>query len=110
MLGKGNRNYASAAGKNLTIEGPVDTEDYRTRGTGNLFQFFTTSTENAPLLRRRRLGPCSNLPVCPLSPRRNLQRTKVNFTFEHLEGQDEARSEASAFQRGEVNLTKPFLI
>ncbi len=32
-----------------------------TRGVGNVFQYLTTRTENAPLLRRRRFGPCSNL-------------------------------------------------
>ncbi len=38
----------------------IDTEVVKTRGDGNLFQYFTTQTEKAPLLRRRRLGPCSN--------------------------------------------------
>ncbi len=32
-----------------------------TRGVGNLFQYLTTRRGNAPLLRRRRFGPCSNL-------------------------------------------------
>ncbi len=35
---------------------------------------------------------------------------EVNFTLEHLDGQDEASSEASAFQREEVELAKPSLI
>ncbi len=34
----------------------------------------------------------------------------VNFTFENFEDQDEVGSEASAFQREEVELAKPFLI
>ncbi len=37
-------------------------------------------------------------------------RVKINFSFENFEGQDEISSEASAFQREEVELTKPFLI
>ncbi len=37
-------------------------------------------------------------------------QAKVNATFEHLEGQDEASSEVSAFQREEVELAKCFLI
>ncbi len=36
-------------------------------------------------------------------------RSQVNF-FENFEGQDEVSSEASAFQREEVELAKPFLI
>ncbi len=39
----------------------TDTEGDKPRGTGNLFQYFTTRTGNAPFLRRRRLVPCSNL-------------------------------------------------
>ncbi len=35
---------------------------------------------------------------------------KINFSFENFEGQDEISSEASAFQREEVELGKPFLI
>ncbi len=35
---------------------------------------------------------------------------KINFSFENFEGQDEISSEASAFQREEVELAKPFLI
>ncbi len=38
------------------------------------------------------------------------RRVKVNFTFENFDGQDEGSSEASAFQREEVELAKPFLI
>ncbi len=34
----------------------------------------------------------------------------MNFTFENFEGQDEVSSEASALQREEVELAKPFLI
>ncbi len=33
----------------------IDTEADNTRGTGNLFQYFMTATENVPLLRRKRL-------------------------------------------------------
>ncbi len=38
------------------------------------------------------------------------RRVKANFTFENFEGQDEVSLEASAFQREEVELAKPFLI
>ncbi len=37
------------------------------------------------------------------------RRVKINFSFENFEGQDEISSEASAFQREEVELAKPFL-
>ncbi len=37
-------------------------------------------------------------------------RVKINFSFENFEGQDEISSEASAFQREEVELAKPFLL
>ncbi len=45
-----------------TIDGPtvfltIDTEGDKTRCAGSLFKYFTTQTEKAPLLRRRRLGP-----------------------------------------------------
>ncbi len=32
----------------------ADTDGDMTRGVGNPFQYFTTRTENAPILRRRR--------------------------------------------------------
>ncbi len=35
---------------------------------------------------------------------------KVNFIFENFEGYNEVSSEASAFQREEVELAKPFLV
>ncbi len=38
------------------------------------------------------------------------RRIRVNVIFENFEGQDEISSEASAFQREEVELAKPFLI
>ncbi len=41
---------------------------------------------------------------------RHVRRVKVNFTFKKFEGQDEVSSQASAFQREEVELAKPFLI
>ncbi len=37
-------------------------------------------------------------------------RIQINFSFENFEGQDEISSEASVFQREEVELAKPFLI
>ncbi len=37
-------------------------------------------------------------------------QVKINVSFENFEGQDEISSEASAFQREEVELAKPFLI
>ncbi len=40
----------------------------------------------------------------------DVRRVKVNFTFENFGGQDEVSSGASAFQREEVELAKPFLI
>ncbi len=39
-----------------------------------------------------------------------VSRVKVKFVFENFEGQDEVSSEASAFQREEVELAEPFLI
>ncbi len=58
MLMKGNRSYTGDAGKisdhgqsNLFLK--TDTEGDMIRGAGNLFQYFTIRTENAPLLRRR---------------------------------------------------------
>ncbi len=38
-----------------------------------------------------------------------VRRIQVNFTFEKFEGQDEISSEATPFQREEVELAKPFL-
>ncbi len=38
------------------------------------------------------------------------RRVKISFSFENFEGQDEISSEASAFQREEVELAKPFLM
>ncbi len=38
------------------------------------------------------------------------RRVKVNVSFENFDGQDEISSEASAFQREEVELAKPFLV
>ncbi len=38
-----------------------DTEVGMTTEAGNPFQYFTTRTETASLLRRRRLGSCSTL-------------------------------------------------
>ncbi len=66
-----------------TIDGPIfffkiDTEGDETRCAGSRFQCFTTRTEKAPLLRRRRLGPCSNRSVCPRSPVRGGRRKKSN--------------------------------
>ncbi len=48
-----------------TNDGPtvflkIETEGAKTRCAGRLLQNFTIRTEKAPLLRRRRLGPCSN--------------------------------------------------
>ncbi len=76
---------------------------------------FTIRTEKAPFLRQRRLGPCSSRQVCPRRParggrRRNSEGLRTTSSFENFEGQDEISSEASAFQREEVELTKPFLI
>ncbi len=45
--------------------------------------------------------------VCP---EEEVRRAQVNFTFKNLEGQDKVSTEASAFQREEVELAKPFLI
>ncbi len=80
-----------------------------TRGTSNLLQYLTTRTENAPLL-----GPCSNLCVPPQTgsgwAEEEVRRAQVNFPFDNLEGQNEVSSEASVFQREEIELAKPFLI
>ncbi len=59
---KENRIYTGAAGKildhwrsNCFLK--IDTEDDKTRSADNLFQYFTTRTEKASLLRRGGLGP-----------------------------------------------------
>ncbi len=76
----------------------ISTEGDKIRDADSLFHCFKTRRESASLLRRRRLGPCSNLWVCPLSPSRGgggrNQTVLVN-------------SGASVFQLG-VELTKPF--
>ncbi len=105
----GNKIYTGDAGKISTLQLflKIDTEGDKTRGTDNLFQYFTTQIEKAPFLRRRRLDPCSNRSEWG---EEEVRRVKANFTFENLESQDEVSSEASAFQREEVKLAKPFLI
>ncbi len=77
----GNRNNTGAAGKisdhqrsNCFLR--LDTEGGKTRCAGSVLQYFTTRTEKAPLLRRRRLGPCSNWLLCPRSPARDGRRKK----------------------------------
>ncbi len=55
---KGNSNYTGAAGKISDHFSP--TEGDKTTGAGNLFQYFTTGTVNAPILRRRWPCPGSN--------------------------------------------------
>ncbi len=52
----------------------METEGAKTRCAGSLFQYFTTRTEKAPLLRRRRLGPCSNRYAYPRRPARGGRR------------------------------------
>ncbi len=52
-------------GRFRTNDGPTvfwkkETEDAKTRCAGSLLQDFTIQTEKAPLLRRSRLGPCSD--------------------------------------------------
>ncbi len=59
-----------------TVFFKIDTKGDKSRGAGNLFQYFTKRTEKAPLLCRRRLGPCSNRQVCPRSPARGRRRKK----------------------------------
>ncbi len=46
------------------------TEGAVTMEAGSLFQYFTTLTENAGPLLRRRLAPWRTLKGCPLRPRR----------------------------------------
>ncbi len=61
-VGEGEQKLHSCCKKDL---GPLfycfkeGTEGDMTTGAGSLFQYFITHTENALLLRRRRLGPCS---------------------------------------------------
>ncbi len=60
-----------------TLDRPtVFFKDDKTRAAGNPSQHFTTRTENAPILHRRRFGPCSNLKICSLSPARYERRKK----------------------------------
>ncbi len=61
MSVKENRNYTGAAGKitghkRSNCFSKIDAAGDKTRGAGDLFQYFTTRTENAPLL-----GPCSDV-------------------------------------------------
>ncbi len=63
---KGDRIYTCAAGNISDHWRPntflkINTEDYKTRDTGSLFQHFMTRTENVPLLRQKRHCPYSNL-------------------------------------------------
>ncbi len=75
----GDRRYTGVAGKtsnqcrsNCFLK--MDTEGDKARCARSLFQYFTTRTEQAPLLHRRQLGPCSNRLVCPRSPARGGRR------------------------------------
>ncbi len=72
----GDRNYIGAISDHLRLFFRIDAEGDQTRCAGSLFQYFTTRTEKAPLLRRRRLGPWSNRQVCPRSPARGGRRKK----------------------------------
>ncbi len=54
---KWDRNYTGASGK-IVFKTRIKGDN--TRDVGNLFQDFRTRTENAPILRRRRLSPWSN--------------------------------------------------
>ncbi len=77
----GDRNYTGAAGKisdHLRSKCilKIYTEGDKTRCAGSLLQYITARTEKAPLLRRRRLGPCSNQQMCPRSPARGGRRKK----------------------------------
>ncbi len=75
------------------------------------------SSISQPELRRHRSCVEDGLVLtvigrCPRSPgwaEGEFRLVKVNFTFANFEGQDEVSSKASAFQREEVELTKPFL-
>ncbi len=48
----------------------IGTEGAKTKCAGSLFQDFTIRTEEAPFLRRRRLGPSINRDVGPRRPAR----------------------------------------
>ncbi len=78
-------------------EGAVTTE------AGSLFQYFTTLTENADPLLRRRLAPWGILKGCPHRPRRAARR-KNKFgsipkrPFEYLEGGNEVIPKSSPRQ------------
>ncbi len=75
----GDRSYTGAAGKisnqwrsNCFLK--IETEGAMTRCAGSLFLYFTTRAEKAQLLRRRRLGLCSNRYACPRRPARGGRR------------------------------------
>ncbi len=61
----------------------IETEGAKTRCAGSLFQYFTTRAEKTPLLRRRRLGPCSNRLVC-----HDLPRGLANTLVYNIRGSD----------------------
>ncbi len=69
---KGNRNYT------VVVFLEIDTEIGKTKGAGNPFQYFTTRTEKAPLLRTRRPGPRSNRKVRPRGLARGGRRTNLD--------------------------------
>ncbi len=74
-----------------------------TRGTGNLFQHFTAHKEDfaaSSLKSVWSLKYSEDLAYQPSSgwALGEIRRTKVNYTFENLEDQDEVSSESPAFQ------------
>ncbi len=62
MSAKENRNCTWATERiSVQLILKADIKVDKTRDEGYLFQYYTTRKENALPLRRRRLGPCSNL-------------------------------------------------
>ncbi len=55
----------------------IGTEGNKTRCAGSLFQDFTTRNEKAQLLRRRRLGSCSNRCLWSRSTAQGRRRAKL---------------------------------
>ncbi len=82
------------------------------RDAGNLFQYFRTRTKKCATPSSKTARPqsvdASSQPSSGLAGQ-EIRRTKVNFIFDNLEDQDEVCSDASAFQREEVELATYFL-
>ncbi len=95
----------------MVLKDGTGNEAVFTTEAGYLFQYFTSRTENAQLL-------CQNGQAvfcwCAFSNRvgmgkETIKWAQINFTFEHIKGQDEARLKTAVFQKEEAQLSKSFI-